>query len=75
MKEFKEDPLNNILYWLTMEKREDGRKIAAEVLSHYFENKNTDEEIIQQYGEVEKLMDVYLSFSISMPLFIPTVCI
>lgn len=51
LKEFKEDPLNNILYWLTMEKREDGRKIAAEVLSHYFENKNTDEEIIQQYGE------------------------
>ena len=54
LKEFRKDPLKNILYSLAMENRENGKEIASKVLSHYFENKTTDEEIIQQYGEVEK---------------------
>lgn len=52
MKEFKKDPIKNVLYALAMENKKGGLQIAQKVYDHYFSNVKTDADIISQYGEV-----------------------
>ncbi|KAI9554676.1 hypothetical protein GHT06_019952 [Daphnia sinensis] len=59
MKEFKKDPVKNVLYALAMENQKGGLQIAQKVYDHYFSNVKTDADIISQYGELSSDVEFF----------------
>ena len=58
MEFFKKDPVNVVLYVLSMEKQKtNGLEMAQKAYDHYFVNKENDD-IVTQYGEVSFILNV-----------------